>query len=103
MSLLPQSTRILQYNLNPLIAGSVALPKFSMTISENTENGPPVVSQDQLNLLTGRTLPTHVYVMVSLIHCEIFLYKFGGFQPQMKGEAKLPDSIPSPENVAVIG
>ncbi|CAG9862520.1 unnamed protein product [Phyllotreta striolata] len=86
ISLLPVSTRTLQYNLTPLYTGSVVLPRLGLTISESSENGPPVIRQDQLNSLIYRTLPTHVYVM-----------------PQLRGEANLPETLKSSENVAVIG
>nr|XP_023021888.1 trafficking protein particle complex subunit 11 [Leptinotarsa decemlineata] len=64
VSVLPNSTRTLQYNLNPLIAGNVALPKFSL---KSTENGDEIeecfVQHDEMDSLTKRTLPTHIYVM----------------------------------------
>lgn len=83
MSLSPTSTKILQYNLNPLIAGSVALPKLSLKVPEVGDNETTIIQQDQLNSLTTRMLQTHIYVM-----------------PQAKGDVKQPSSmIP----VAVIG
>uniref|UniRef100_A0A6P7H0Z7 Trafficking protein particle complex subunit 11-like n=1 Tax=Diabrotica virgifera virgifera TaxID=50390 RepID=A0A6P7H0Z7_DIAVI len=86
VTLLPISTRVLQYNLCPMIAGSVALPKLSLKISsEATENEATIIQQEELNFLISRSLPTHVYVM-----------------PQLKGSAEISNML-STENVAVVG
>lgn len=76
VSVLPGSTKTLQYNLYPLIAGSVALPRLILTIPEGTDG--PALRQDQVNQLIDRTIPLHIYVM-----------------PQIKGNAKLPDILES--------
>ncbi|XP_066143332.1 trafficking protein particle complex subunit 11 [Euwallacea fornicatus] len=75
VSVLPFSTKKLQYNLYPLLAGSVPLPKLLLTIPENSTEG-PALRQDQLNQLIERTIPTCIYVM-----------------PQLKGNPKLPDVV----------
>lgn len=53
----------------PLLAGSVPLPK--LVLSDSGENNPEekafVLDQLQLNCLTKRSLPTHIYVMVSYL------------------------------------
>ncbi|CAH2008186.1 unnamed protein product [Acanthoscelides obtectus] len=74
VSILPNSTRTLQYNLYPLIAGSVALPELIMSC--NADNDSLGINKDQLNALIHRSLPTHIYVM-----------------PQVKGDPKLPDIV----------
>ncbi|XP_072378300.1 trafficking protein particle complex subunit 11 [Diabrotica undecimpunctata] len=85
VTLLPVSTRVLQYNLCPMIAGSVALPKLSLKISESNENEAAIIQQEELNFLISRSLPTHVYVM-----------------PQLKGSVEISNML-STENVAVVG
>lgn len=72
MSILPLSKRKLQYNLYPLLAGSVALPKLTLTIPDKSPEG-PVIREDQLKALLERALPTHLYVMVSLFMFVMFL------------------------------
>lgn len=81
VSVLPNSTKTLQYNLYPLIAGSVALPRILLTIPENSTDG-PALRQDQLNQLIERTIPQYIYVI-----------------PQIKGNAELPEIIESREMV----
>lgn len=92
--MLPYSTKILQYNLYPLLAGSVALPRLSLSIPENSTEG-PALRQDQLNQLIERTIPYNMYVMVS----ALLLFNGLGkqlcmtFQPQLKGNPKLPNIV----------
>ncbi|VEN53813.1 unnamed protein product [Callosobruchus maculatus] len=76
VSILPNSTRTLQYNLYPLIAGSVALPELVISPESNTDNEVQGINKDQLNALIHRSLPTHIYVM-----------------PQVKGTPKLPEIV----------
>ncbi|XP_056633401.1 trafficking protein particle complex subunit 11 [Diorhabda sublineata] len=83
MSISPKSTKILKYNLNPLIAGNVVLPKLSLKVPEIGDNEKSVVKQEQLNSLTARMLQTHIYVM-----------------PQAKGDSKQSSEMLP---VAVIG
>ncbi|KAK5645307.1 hypothetical protein RI129_006607 [Pyrocoelia pectoralis] len=62
LSILPESTKTLQYNLYPLVAGNVMLPKLSLTV--NGEGlGDAMLTQEQLNSLIERALPTHVFIM----------------------------------------
>lgn len=63
VSILPESTNILKYNLYPLTAGSVALPKINLTIPENSTDG-PALREEHLRQLVERSLPTHLFVMV---------------------------------------
>ena len=60
---LPESEKVLEYNLYPLIAGSVVLPKFKVTISENGAEGLSL-QQEHLDLLIERALPKYLYIMV---------------------------------------
>lgn len=83
VSVLPYSTKTLQYNLYPLIAGSVALPRLVLSIPENSTEG-PALRQDQLNQLIGRTIPQQMYVM-----------------PQIKGNATLPDVL-EPRTISTV-
>ncbi|KAL1490737.1 hypothetical protein ABEB36_013385 [Hypothenemus hampei] len=69
-SVLPFSTKLLQYNLYPLLPGNVSLPKLILTIPENSTEG-PALRQDQLTQLIDRTVPYSIYVM-----------------PQIKGDIK---------------
>lgn len=64
INILPESERIIEYNLYPLIAGSVPLPRLILSIPENSTEG-PALRQEQLNLLFERALPKYLYVMVS--------------------------------------
>lgn len=66
VSLLPESVKILKYNLYPLVAGSVALPKINLNVPENSTEG-PALREEQLRFLVERSLPTHLFVMVSSI------------------------------------
>lgn len=61
--ILPESTKELKYNLFPLIAGSVALPKLNITVPESNMEG-SFLKQEQINQLIERSLPTHFFVMV---------------------------------------
>lgn len=63
ISILPDNTKELEYNLYPLIAGSVALPKLVLTVPEDSTEG-PALRQEQINDLIERSLPTHFFVMV---------------------------------------
>lgn len=65
-SILPESTKELEYNLYPLIAGSVALPKLVLTVPENNADG-SLLKQEQINQLIERNLPTHFFVMVCML------------------------------------
>lgn len=87
---MPESTKILNYNLYPLIVGSVALPKLTLTIPENSTEG-PALRQEQLKFLVERTLPTHLFVMVCIVFPKLLCFeKLLLFQPQVKGCPKLP-------------
>ncbi|KAF5298216.1 hypothetical protein FQA39_LY02640 [Lamprigera yunnana] len=62
ITILPGTTKMLQYNLYPLVAGSVLLPKLSLSIcGENDENS--ALKQDELDSLVERSLPTHLFIM----------------------------------------
>lgn len=63
ISILPESVKVLEYNLYPLATGSVALPKLILTVPENSTEG-PALRQEQVNELVERCLPTHFFVMV---------------------------------------
>ncbi|KAF7270948.1 hypothetical protein GWI33_016126 [Rhynchophorus ferrugineus] len=62
VSILPNSTKILQYNLYPLMAGSVTLPRIILSIPENSTDG-PALRQDQLNQLIDRNIPQEIFIM----------------------------------------
>ncbi|EFA10428.2 Trafficking protein particle complex subunit 11-like Protein [Tribolium castaneum] len=83
VSVLPESVKSIQYNLYPLIAGSVALPKLVLTLPENSGEVPGL-RQEQLKSLVERCLPTHLYVM-----------------PQVKGAPQLPGLV-KPRRLAKI-
>ncbi|RZC34292.1 trafficking protein particle complex subunit 11 [Asbolus verrucosus] len=83
VSVLPDSVKTIQYNLYPLIAGSVALPKLILTIPENNSEV-PTLHQDQLKSLVDRCLPTHLYVM-----------------PQVKGSPNIPNVV-KPRKISAI-
>lgn len=53
----------------PLVAGSVPLPRLILSDSggNNPEEKAFVLDQLQLNCLTGRIIPSHIYVMVSYL------------------------------------
>ncbi|XP_017779460.1 PREDICTED: trafficking protein particle complex subunit 11 [Nicrophorus vespilloides] len=74
-TILPGDRRKLKYNLYPLIAGSVSLPRLVLSVPENSTDGPSL-RQEHLNSLLHRSLPTHIYVM-----------------PQMKGQPELTNVI----------
>jgi hypothetical protein len=101
VSVLPESEKTIQYNLYPLIAGSVALPKLVLTIPENTGEIPGL-RQDELKSLVDRSLPTHLYVMVRCsFHCRRLLLLTNEFQPQAKGAPTIPDIV-KPRRLAKI-
>ncbi|XP_050304839.1 trafficking protein particle complex subunit 11 [Anthonomus grandis grandis] len=75
VSIMPHTTKILQYNLYPLVAGNVFLPRLMLTIPENSTEG-PALRQDQLNQLIERAISCSMYVM-----------------PQAKGNPELHDTI----------
>lgn len=58
----------------PLMAGSVALPKLVLTDPGCNDNDEKIfiVDQLQLNSLTKRALPTHIYVMVNEYYFCVF-------------------------------
>ncbi|KAF5306179.1 hypothetical protein FQR65_LT07455 [Abscondita terminalis] len=60
ISILPESSKSLQYNLYPLVAGSVMLPKLSLTLCGDDEVS---LDQKQINSLLERALPTHLFIM----------------------------------------
>lgn len=66
ISILPESTKTLQYNLYPLIAGCVMLPKLTLTVPEGSPEG-PALRQEQINSLIERAVPTHFFIMVCKI------------------------------------
>lgn len=70
VSILPSAKKVLTYNLYPLIAGSVCLPKLVLSLPESEG---PALRQEQLNALLQRSLPTHIFVM-----------------PQKKGNPTIP-------------
>lgn len=92
-TILPNSTKTLQYIMYPLLAGSLPIPKLVLSDSggNNTDENVFVLDQLQLNSLTKRTLPSHIYVMVRYIKKFVFLYILGFFQPQTRGNAKLSE------------
>jgi hypothetical protein len=63
LRILPESVHRLDYNLYPLLSGLVALPHFKLTFSDQSANS---IRQSQLNELLFRSLPSHVFVMVSI-------------------------------------
>lgn len=75
LSILPESTKILQYNLYPLVSGCVKLPKLTLTVPEGSTEG-PALRQEQLNSLIERALPRHFFIM-----------------PQSKGMLQGPEKI----------
>lgn len=62
--ILPGSERIVEYNLYPLIPGSVSLPKLLLSIPDSSTEG-PALRQDHLVSLLERALPKYLYVMVT--------------------------------------
>ncbi|KAH1003355.1 trafficking protein particle complex subunit 11 [Dendroctonus ponderosae] len=71
-AVLPFSTKTLRYNLYPLLAGSVALPRLVLSLPQHGNEG-PALRPDQLAQLIERTIPCSIYVM-----------------PQVKGAPPLP-------------
>nr|XP_022918044.1 trafficking protein particle complex subunit 11 [Onthophagus taurus] len=80
--ILPNSEKIIEYNLYPLTAGSVGLPRLLLNIPENSTEG-PALRQEQLNLLIERRLPKYLFVM-----------------PQVKGDPISQEHIPV-QNITV--
>lgn len=64
INILPGSERIVEYNLYPLIPGSVALPKLVLSIPDSSTEG-PALRQDHLLSLVERALPKYLFVMVN--------------------------------------
>lgn len=62
ISILPESTKVLKYNLYPLVTGGVALPKMILSIPENSIES-PALRDTHLKLLVARSLPTHLSIM----------------------------------------
>lgn len=63
LRILPESVHKMCYNLYPLLSGQVALPRLRLTISDQS-NMP--IRQPELTELLDRSLPSHVFVMVSV-------------------------------------
>jgi hypothetical protein len=63
LRILPESVHKMCYNLYPLLSGLVALPRLRLTISDQS-NMP--IRQPELTELLERSLPSHVFVMVSI-------------------------------------
>lgn len=63
LRILPESVHKMCYNLYPLQSGLVALPRLRLTISDQS-NMP--IRQAELTELLDRSLPSHVFVMVSV-------------------------------------
>ncbi|KAL3269164.1 hypothetical protein HHI36_008247 [Cryptolaemus montrouzieri] len=82
LSILPHSTQTLKYNLYPLLAGNIPLPKLNLNIPANGLET-PLLRQDELNALVQRSLPTHLFII-----------------PQAKGITKLPSCV-NPQNITV--
>ncbi|KAJ8917803.1 hypothetical protein NQ315_010709 [Exocentrus adspersus] len=82
ISILPHSTRVLNYNMYPLIAGNVAIPRLNLTVPENDSGEPPVMQEDQLKRLIERSIPSHIYVM-----------------PQVKGKPTYPIDMVTPQEI----
>lgn len=64
ISILPQATKVVEYNFYPLVSGSVMLPKLSLGLT--TDCVPSPLLQEQLNSLIERKIPTHLFIMVSV-------------------------------------
>lgn len=62
LRILPESVHKMDYNLYPLLSGLVALPRLRLTISDEIDMP---IRQPQLTELLDRSLPSHVFVMVS--------------------------------------
>jgi hypothetical protein len=62
LRILPESVHKMCYNLYPLLSGLVALPRLRLTITDRS-NMP--IRQPELAELLDRSLPSHVFVMVS--------------------------------------
>ncbi|XP_025834501.1 trafficking protein particle complex subunit 11 isoform X2 [Agrilus planipennis] len=75
ISILPESFKTLDYNLYPVVAGNIVLPKIMITVPENNTEGPSL-RQNQVNALLDRALPTHLFIM-----------------PQVKGSPEFPKAI----------
>lgn len=64
VSVPPRSSKTVEYNLYPLIAGSVMLPKLTLGFADGE---PSAEMQEQLNCLVERKIPTHLFIMVSTL------------------------------------
>lgn len=64
VSVLPESHHKIEYNLYPLVAGLVALPQLKLTVSED------FATTTQVSDLLERSVPPHVYIMVSNLASE---------------------------------
>lgn len=63
LRILPESVHKMDYNLYPLLSGLVALPRLKLTVSDRSD---VPIRQPQLTELLDRSLPSHVFVMVSM-------------------------------------
>lgn len=63
LRILPESIHKMDYNLYPLLSGLVALPRLRLTVSDRSDIP---IRQPQLTELLERSLPSHVFVMVSM-------------------------------------
>ena len=63
LRILPESVHKMDYNLYPLLSGLVALPRLKVTVSDRSD---VPIRQPQLTELLDRSLPSHVFVMVSM-------------------------------------
>jgi hypothetical protein len=68
LRILPESVHKMDYNLYPLLSGLVALPRLRLTVSDR---GDTPIRQPQLTELLDRSLPSHVFVMVSTSVVEV--------------------------------
>jgi len=70
LRILPESVHKMDYNLYPLLSGLVALPRLKVTVSDRSD---VPIRQPQLTELLDRSLPSHVFVMVSMSGFIIYI------------------------------
>ncbi|CAD6215592.1 GSCOCG00000404001-RA-CDS [Cotesia congregata] len=64
----PKNKKKIEWILRPLVAGFVALPTLSLSVPMDDEH--KLLNKNKLLELLGRSLPTHIYIMVTnfIIH-----------------------------------
>lgn len=71
LRILPESVHKMDYNLYPLLSGLVALPRLKLTVSDRSD---VPIRQPQLTELLDRSLPSHVFVMVSISGFIVYIF-----------------------------